>query len=437
MRTWNSVKMVPWNTPGKSDKTRRIGLTCRFISPVFGGGVDPKKPDPVTPVRVPSIRGQLRFWWRATHADLSLRELRERETRIFGGVHGDEPVASPLVIQVARQPRPPQSLAVFQNGNAFNKAPGITEALAYGAFPLRGLDAAKIHDTLSVYTDSFDLELSFPERDAPEIHRALWAWLHFGGLGGRVRRGFGAIELEKATGWALPSIQEGWPGGQQHPEATWATLGALQDCVVVAKRPYGNGREAQEALLGLMRRMRQGDLGRKPNQPRPGRSYWPEPDAIRNLYRMTGGRHGTPIHNPRIEKFPRARFGAPIIFHFQTPPGEREPPDTTLVPTLRDKKDPLSRLASPLILRPHANGKGGYEALALKLHHRRPDGWALLERNRVKESGLQTKLTPEEAARIIPLSENLSPPQTDAVAAYLARLKTLLPRKIPPCRHIC
>ena len=212
------------------------------------------------------------------------------QTRIFGGVHGDGPISSPLVIQVTRQPRPPQPLAVFQNGNAFNRAPGITEALAYGAFPLRGLEAAKIHDVLSVYTDSFELELRFPaeirEGDRhwpiePEIHRALWAWLHFGGLGGRVRRGFGAIELEKATGWKLPSIQEGWPGGQQHPEATWATLGALQDCVVVAKRPYGNGREAQEALLGLMRRMRQGDLGRKPNQPKPGRSYWPEPDAIR------------------------------------------------------------------------------------------------------------------------------------------------------------
>lgn len=434
MRTWNAVQMVPWNTPGKSDKTTRIGLTCRFISPVFGGGVDPKKPDPVTPVRVPSIRGQLRFWWRATHADLSLQELRERETRIFGGVHGDGPVASPLVIQVTRQPRPPQSLAVFQNGNAFNKAPGITEALAYGAFPLRGLDAAKIHDTLSVYTDSFDLELRFPaeilvDRQpwplGPEIHRALWAWLHFGGLGGRVRRGFGAIELEKATGWKLPSIQEGWPKGQQRQEATWATLGALQDCVVVARRTYGNGREAQEALLGLMRRMRQGDLGRKPNQPRPGRSYWPEPDAIRNLYRMTSGKHGTPIHNPRIDKFPRARFGAPIIFHFKTEAGEREPPDTTLVPTLQGQKELLSRLASPLILRPHATGRGGYEALALKLHHRWPDGWALLERNRPKESDLQTELTPEEAARITPLSENLSPPQTDAVAAYLARLKTL------------
>lgn len=168
--------------------------------------------------------------------------------------------------------------------------------------------------------------------------------------------------------------------------------------------------------------MRQGDLGRKPNKPRPGRSYWPEPSAIRQIYRMTTGRHGDPIPDPRVDKFPRAGFGAPIIFHFKTEPGEREPPDTTLVPVSQGKA--LSRLASPLVLRPHAAG-GRYETLALWLDHPEPAGWALLERKTIKQGGLSVELTDREAQAIKPLNIDGATHQ-DAVAAYLAHLKSLL-----------
>lgn len=438
MRNWNPPGELAWKPKQTSGK---IKLTCRFISPVFGGGVDPKKPDEITPVRVPSIRGQLRFWWRATHADLSLGELRKKECEIFGGVHGDKPVVSALSLQVTKQPKAPQRLEVFVRGDAFKLAPRISDALAYGAFPLRGTDAAKTHDLLSVYADHFDLELSFPAEHRKEIERALWAWLHFGGLGGRTRRGFGAIEQveqDKGTGWKLPSIQEGWPTGNRRNDIGWAVLGARQDSVIRARNSYNNGRDAQEALLGLLRRMRQGDQGRKPNKPRPGRSYWPEPDAIRAIFTMIGGRHGTPIHDPRLDKFPRAMFGAPIIFHFKTEPGEREPPDSTLVPVLNDRplrERALNRLSSSLILRPHAGQGGRYEALALRLDHPRPDGWALLVRDRIERENLSVSLSDNEAARITPL-HGPSGPQTDAISAYLDRLAALLPKGSHPCRPI-
>ncbi|MCS6900513.1 MAG: type III-B CRISPR module RAMP protein Cmr1 [Myxococcales bacterium] len=417
MRTWNPLHT---KAPTHHRGTKVVTLTCRFISPVFGGGVNPKQFDPVTPVRVPAIRGHLRFWWRATHGDLSLEELRLRETGLFGGVHGREPVASRLIVQVKRQPKAPQKREVFQQGNPFRLVAGALDALAYGAFPLRGTDAQNRHDFLWEYQDTFEIELRYPENQSVEIERALWAWLHFGGLGGRTRRGFGALKLEGAQGWTLPSIQDGWPREPRRGNASWAVLGAISDSLKVARSTYKDGKSAQEALLGLLRRMRQGELGRTPNS-QPGRSRWPEPDVLRQLFRITGGRHGRPIHDPRINKFPRGRFGAPIIFHFKTERGEREPPDSTLVPVLRG--DPLNRLASPLILRPHPRGNT-YEAMALVLEHPAPDGWAILNGRNDSRGGQSIQLTREEARRIEPL--NLDQQTfTDPIQAYLARLALL------------
>jgi CRISPR-associated protein Cmr1 len=425
MRTW---KPLPSPTPLPSLQRggqKVVQLTCRFISPVFGGGVNPKQVDPITPVRVPSIRGHLRFWWRATHGHLSLEELRIHEKALFGGVHGQQPIASLVFLQV-KQPRAPQKIEVFQQGNSRQRVANASNDLAYGAFPLRGVQNNNRHDFLWDYQDTFEIELRYPEEAAAGVERALWAWLHFGGLGGRTRRGFGAIKLVASLNWRLPSLQDGWPTNQQPRQARWPVLGAYPDTLKIARTTYNNGRDAQEALLGLLQEMRQGDLGRTRNS-RPGRSKWPEPDALRQLFRITGGRHAQPIHNPRINKFPRGRFGAPIIFHFLEERGEREPPESTLVPMLRNERNdptPLNRLASPLILRPHACGDDKYEALALVLGHPAPDGWAILSGQKNVKGGQSIRLDEGEARRIFPLNFD-NQTFTDPIQAYLARLAAL------------
>ena len=158
MRTWNGQGMT-WDSAG----TDAIVLQCRFITPVMGGGAIPKKPDERSPIRVPSIRGQLRFWWRATHRDLDLETLRDRETQLFGGV-GGEPTASALSVHVTKQPRRGRDLHVFVRGDAFKLTPGVSPSLAYGAFPLRGTDPAKSHEPLVEYDDPFEITLRLCQR---------------------------------------------------------------------------------------------------------------------------------------------------------------------------------------------------------------------------------------------------------------------------------
>ena len=39
--------------------------TYTLLTPLFGGGVEPREADPVSVVRATAVRGHLRFWWRA------------------------------------------------------------------------------------------------------------------------------------------------------------------------------------------------------------------------------------------------------------------------------------------------------------------------------------------------------------------------------------
>jgi len=422
MRTW---KHLDEKLPSQSDTWVRRTLVCRFLTPVFGGGVEPRKFDSVTPVRAASIRGQLRFWWRACNPK-GLRdviELKKAETRIFGGIADSGPTASQVHVAVKKQPRRPSDLAVYVNGRPFALQPGMDD-LAYAAFPLRSSDERHtherhIHDVLFDYgEEKFEVEVAWPKASEAhddvthDVEAAIWAWAQFGGLGGRVRRGLGAVAVEGVVG-----LEEGWAQYVCPVSAPWPHLGPIESSLAKAPRAFASGREALGHLLKVFRKLRQGEIGRNPNGARipgrPGRSYWPEPDAIRRLYRgVVQGRHTQPVSN--VDAFPRGQFGAPIIFHFQQEQGEREPPNVTLVP-----KD-CHRLASPLILRPNASGENGVSALAVRLCYPFPSQWELLEREH-KKASVRVTVTQQEAAGIRPLCRN-GQGSVDVVRRFLDEL---------------
>lgn len=61
-----------------------ITFTCRVITPMFLAGADGRTPE----LRAPSIKGAMRFWWRALNGELELEELKKREGKIFGDNSG-------------------------------------------------------------------------------------------------------------------------------------------------------------------------------------------------------------------------------------------------------------------------------------------------------------------------------------------------------------
>ena len=385
----------------RSESVIRDERTYQFLTPVFGGGVRVeehiKHADPITPVRVPSIRGQLRFWWRACNPQRcgTVDELRKKEAEVFGSTSRP----SPLSIVIVRPPEPARDFAVLEG--KFGAVKGRDE-IAYAAFPLRdtGQQEPRQHGQLHEHRGDWIVAFSYPEKIQSDVQAALWAWAHFGGLGGRTRRGFGAIaeiaRLTKPAGGSVPplaSIEEGWRRHVTGADVGWPHLPAWDHRRLVIQ-PRGEGQggiEAQRFLLGALRSLRQIGYGRKPaadDEPgnHPGRSYWPEADAIRKLLKTSKPSHGTPVTKP--DAFPRAAFGTPIIFHFM---GKGDPEQTTLVP--KDK----NRLASRLLLRPHRGEGGGIEALALVLEHPAPAGFELNRAGSKTPLKVRTTLSPDEA----------------------------------------
>jgi CRISPR-associated protein Cmr1 len=57
-----------------------ITFECEVITPMFLAGADGITPE----LRPPSIKGALRFWWRALNGHLPLSELKKQEGEIFG-----------------------------------------------------------------------------------------------------------------------------------------------------------------------------------------------------------------------------------------------------------------------------------------------------------------------------------------------------------------
>ena len=74
----------------------RITFECETITPMFMAGADGTTPE----LRAPSIKGALRFWWRALNGHLELEELKKREGEIFGTA--DEKVGRSKIIVLCK-----------------------------------------------------------------------------------------------------------------------------------------------------------------------------------------------------------------------------------------------------------------------------------------------------------------------------------------------
>jgi CRISPR-associated protein Cmr1 len=378
-----------WRTPEELGMVE-IVRTIEIVTPMFGGGValHPdeskrfiKEPDRVTLLRPATVVGQVRFWWRALFGARmdSLASMQAAEAVLFGAASspgqvslriegGQELRAEPVALWDAKQSASGKWNPAVRPGN---------ENLAYGAFALQakaGLPSKQDSGALHRIKGAVRLVWHVPEHlpglescglraTCPaQLRLAVDAWLLFGGVGGRTRRGFGALDsrtdvnlelaLQAIRALDTPEGSRGLPGVPML-KATNITLGSER---------HEAPDKAHDACLRALRAFRQGsNLGRNPVNPdtkRPGRSLWPEADAIRWLQNRSDPQHSKPIHDPPVRRFPRALFGLPIVFHFQS---NTDPRESQLVPRGR------TRMASPLLLRPVPVGRGQWAAACILL----------------------------------------------------------------------
>jgi CRISPR-associated protein Cmr1 len=432
----------------KSDKgTITQVREYRLITPLFGGGVQPAEADPVSTIRASSVRGQLRFWWRATRGGQfngDLVAMKTAEDLLWGApARFDKQgtiVSRPSQVQVIVNAtdtgeqftvKDPRTGRLLTNREGQPLSAGAPQSpYSYGAFPLNDKPGAMLRENVR-----FRLTITFPTDVKRDVEAALWAWETFGGLGARTRRGFGAISCERIDG----AVAEQPPAEQQGTMA-WL-LERLRIYVLPGRAPERVPQLSAEPMLyvsvpgsdaidiwreRLLDRLKAFRQQRPLNRfqeagktiTRPGRNRWPEQDEVRRLTRRRLlPRHGT-IISP-LQRFPRAAFGLPLIIQYKRDDQRAGDPwgnNTVNVPG-------KERFASPLIMRPIACVKG-FVAVAIVLENTRVPASAVLTTQN-GEFPIRTDLTEAEARQVMRHDDRtpLLGDNTDVLDAFLNFLK--------------
>ena len=198
-------------------------LSIKPITPMLLGGpvVDGRIQCRPRTQLIPSLRGELRWWWRAivgplVGSDLGL--LHQLESQMFGrAVEGEDGFQSPIRLRLLSTPEcetvPSGSLPEFADNRWVKYLLGqgvvervTTEEPRYWNFR---------RDGYIVAGNTFKVRVQFrpPSDDSTalpvEIARSLFGYLlwfvsQFGGLGARSRRGFGAINITWKRGIVPP-----------------------------------------------------------------------------------------------------------------------------------------------------------------------------------------------------------------------------------------
>lgn len=177
---------------GKGIAVDTLTVTFKTVTPLFLGGAGPTER---AEFRAPSIKGALRFWYRATDPD-----YRSHEGRIFGSTDTGQAAFS---IRIA-----PRDIRRGAKGDdRWNNKK--TAYLGFGLINRVGGKFVTVREYIQSKS-TFDLSLSFGKmtngRDRTKIEQALWALTSFGGLGARSRKGFGSLEVLEIKGHVDSSL---------------------------------------------------------------------------------------------------------------------------------------------------------------------------------------------------------------------------------------
>lgn len=184
-----------------------LEATFRIVTPMFLGGADQSPGDGIRP---PSVKGALRFWWRALNwgrmrkqascDEAALMLLHDEEARLFGlaaksvdGVQvGGQGV---FLLEVAKQPSI-AALSLVADWPVNNTGAGY---MAYGILPSKGGKSGtpQLHREGIKESQDFTMRLRFrpqtSQEDRDALLAAMDAWSLCGGLGSRARRGMGSV----------------------------------------------------------------------------------------------------------------------------------------------------------------------------------------------------------------------------------------------------
>ncbi len=199
------VEAPVWEAPASPNA---FSLEIKTITPLSGGGYKTRECDELIPIRSATVRGHLRFWWRATaEAQFSsVQELYERECELWGGPSEKNKIRVGKVgvrVEVLQKgTKEPHSQIAPKSRPKDGPLPG------FFLFPFQEVKNQNIPEASGLKGVRFKLYIDYTDavddRQKQEVQTAIKAWLTFGGVGARTRRGCGALEVLNQPDWLLP-----------------------------------------------------------------------------------------------------------------------------------------------------------------------------------------------------------------------------------------
>lgn len=178
---------------------KKITFEIETITPMFLAGAEQGKAE----LRAASLKGLLRFWWRALQAESNIEMLRNRESQIFGSSDEKMGGGSNFAIRIIPKeelkptknkfPSNPQ-YQVPVEGKTFKV--NILEYLAYGTYEYVQKQGNVFTREYYPAKTKFDIVVSFTDEECKsEALKAIYVWSIFGGIGSRSRNGFGSFDV--------------------------------------------------------------------------------------------------------------------------------------------------------------------------------------------------------------------------------------------------
>lgn len=323
-------------------------LEIAVVTPMFGGGATPQVTDALHPVRGSTVRGHLRFWWRACRAATyaTADALFAAEKEIWGSTDTPSPTQVVVTTITAGSTEACARYVPSDRPGQLKTLPEFTSGYpGYALFPFQGKltsdkRTAEQEPAQACKDMTFRLTVRAPAEYRADIEAALWAWLTFGGVGARTRRGCGSLFCKdalfappaqvaplqawlttKAAQHVLPMLAKGTTSAIHIPLLSQASL--------VTAGSAGQPMAAWGSAVGKLQSFRQYPNGRP--EPR-DKSLWPDIASLRGA--QASG------------YYPRADLGLPIVF--QDALGSKE---TFTLEARIAGEDAASRMASPIIVK--------------------------------------------------------------------------------------
>lgn len=159
---------------------KTITFELETITPMFLAGAHPTKAE----LRAASIKGLLRFWWRALQAESDIDKLRKKEAQIFGS--SDENVGGAKFSIRVTKPPDKEPLPDFKK-----EVPDIND-------PVRYLFYSTVMNKRSYFPAGSKFSITLSAREISHLKTvtaSLWALIHLSGVGTRARRGAGKMTI--------------------------------------------------------------------------------------------------------------------------------------------------------------------------------------------------------------------------------------------------